>query len=107
MATKRDYKTWGTGLPEESEALEDLDDFCEEMGNITRAEATRFILIAWSKARRGKFQQMWGFASGNPTQQVSVSMDQLPPSAKETAAKKRNGNGTAAAKTLDLDEWPR
>ncbi len=102
MAKKRDYETWGTGLPEDSEALEDLDAFCEEMGNITRAEATRFILIAWSKARRGKFQQMWGFASGSPAQ-VNVSMDQTP-AAKGTAKRPRSSrNGTVAAQSIELD----
>ncbi len=102
MANKREYKTWGTGLPEDSEALEDLDAFCDEMGRITRAEATRFILIAWSKARRGKFQQMWGFASGSPAQ-VNVNMDQSAPLVKEAAARKRNSNGAVAAQALDLD----
>ncbi len=104
MAKKRDYETWGTGLPEESEALEDLDAFCEEMGNITRAEATRFVLIAWSKARRGKFQQMWGFASGSPAQ-VNVSMDQAAASAAKETEKRRHSsrNGTVAAQALDLD----
>lgn len=102
MAKKRDYETWGTGLPEGSEALEDLDAFCEEMGNITRAEATRFILIAWSKARRGKFQQMWGFASGSPAQ-LNVSMDAAPV-AKEAVKKSRSSrNGSVAAQAIDLD----
>lgn len=103
MAKKRDYETWGTGLPEGSEALEDLDAFCEEMGNITRAEATRFILIAWSKARRGKFQQMWGFGAGGPAQ-FNVSMDQsIMPAMKEPAKKRSSRNGAVAAQALDLD----
>ena len=40
-------------LPEGSTALSDLDAFCEEWGNISRADATQRIVIAWSKARRG------------------------------------------------------
>jgi hypothetical protein len=40
-------------LPESSTALSDLDAFCEEWGNISRADATQRLIIAWSKARRG------------------------------------------------------
>ena len=40
-------------LPEDSNALSDLDAFCEEWGNISRADATQRLIIAWSKARRG------------------------------------------------------
>ncbi len=63
MARRDDYEHWGMGLPAESEALSDLDDMCDELG-LQRGEVCRLIIITWSKARRGKVQELWGFTPG-------------------------------------------
>ncbi len=54
---------WKIGLPEESEAMADLDDLCKRTG-LQRAEVSRLILLTWSAARRGKVNEMWGFSPG-------------------------------------------
>lgn len=63
MARREDYEHWGMGLPMTSEALQDVDSVCEELG-LQRGEVCRLIVITWSKARRGKVQELWGFAPG-------------------------------------------
>ena len=63
MARREDYEHWGMGLPMASEALQDIDAVCEELG-LQRGEVCRRIVITWSKARRGKVQELWGFAPG-------------------------------------------
>ena len=106
---RQDYNHWSTGLPKDSDALADLDDFCTEMGGIERSEATRFILIAWSKSRRSQFGQMWGFGSLGAPQPVQVQakiQQESPvtrPSSKPVATK-NNTNGSAAAAGLTFDD---
>lgn len=51
---------WSTSLPKTHEALQALDAFCQEWGGLTRAEATRRILIEWEKLRSGKEVSAWG-----------------------------------------------
>lgn len=63
MARREDYEHWGMGLPIESEALQDVDMVCEELG-LQRGEVCRLIVITWSKARRGTVQELWGFTPG-------------------------------------------
>ncbi len=63
MARRHDYEHWGMGLPEGSEALQDVDTLCEELG-LQRGEVCRLLVITWSKARRGKVQELWGFTPG-------------------------------------------
>lgn len=107
---KANHKHWATSLPESSKALSDLDAFCNEMGGIERSEATRFILIAWSKARRGQFAAMWGFGSPMPASQSMIApTEPVPP--KETkpskTTKKRvpdvRPSAAADAAIADLD----
>jgi hypothetical protein len=104
MATKKDYASWQAGLRENSEELDDLDTFAEEMGGITRSEATRQILIMWSKARRGKLAQTYGFFASPmyPVNAVAPAMSSSG-STESKAAKRSKGNGSAAVKALDLD----
>ncbi len=61
---KDDWTYWTTGLPSASEALEDLEALARELGT-SKAEANRFLIVAWSKARRG--DQLWGMANGAAT----------------------------------------
>jgi hypothetical protein len=50
---------WSTSLPKNHEALQALDAFCNDWGGLTRAEATRRILIEWDKLCRGKEVSAW------------------------------------------------
>jgi len=104
MATKKDYASWQAGLRENSEELEDLDTFAEEMGGITRSEATRQILIMWSKARRGKLTQTYGFFAA-PTYPVNAAPAPSSPGTIERKAtiNRSKGNGNEAVQALDLD----
>ncbi len=51
---------WNTSLPKDHDALKALDAFCKEWGGLTRAEATRRLLIEWEKIRSGKEISSWG-----------------------------------------------
>src|SRR5262249_1315818 len=46
------FKTWKMGLPEDSEAWQDLLAYGRELG-MHPAETARVILVEWSQARRG------------------------------------------------------
>ena len=61
---KDGWAYWTTGLPDDSEALEDLQRLADELG-VTKAEANRLLLIAYSKAIHGKLSQLWGFNVGS------------------------------------------
>lgn len=102
---KAGWKSWETALPENSDAFRDLEDFCAEMGDIDRAIATRFILIAWSKARRGQLGQMWGFSFAGAGQVPSPAPAPVEP-VQESKKKELRGRQTvtkAAVDALDLD----
>src|SRR6266446_893528 len=58
---KDGWTYWTTGLPDDSEAFQDLQRLADELG-VTKAEATRLLLIAYSKASRGEWSQLWGFS---------------------------------------------
>src|SRR2546425_12260196 len=66
---KDDWTYWTTGLPTASEALDDLEALARELGT-SKAEANRFLIVAWSKARRG--DQLWGTAVGAAPTPFSV-----------------------------------
>ena len=97
-----------TGLPDHSEALEDLQRLADELG-VTKSEANRLLLIAYSKARRGAWSRLWGFPLEAPSQQVGA---QAPQSGSTEARgslagielQKRRRRGAAAAAALDFDE---
>jgi hypothetical protein len=57
-ATSDDY--WNTSLPKDHDALRELDAYCQEWGGLTRAEATRRLLIEWTLRRQGKDLSAWG-----------------------------------------------
>ena len=50
---------WTASLPKDHEALQALDAYCKEWGGLSRAEATRRILIEWSKIQRGQSISPW------------------------------------------------
>ncbi len=59
---KNGWTYWTTGLPDDSEALGDLQRLADELG-VTKAEANRLLLIAYSKASRGQWSGLWGFGA--------------------------------------------
>jgi hypothetical protein len=50
---------WTTSLPRDHEALRELDAYSQEWGGLSRAEATRRLLIEWTKIRRGQSISGW------------------------------------------------
>ncbi len=49
---RANFKIWKMGLPEDSEAWQDLLAYGRELG-MPPAETARVILVEWSQARRG------------------------------------------------------
>jgi hypothetical protein len=93
---KKEY--WGADLPKGSDALTELDQFCEDQGMITRSDATRMILIAWAKSRQGKETAVWSaqvMTSGNQPMQSSFEPRRAQPV-------QRPINNNAAAVELDM-----
>jgi hypothetical protein len=66
-ATTDDY--WNTSLPKDHDALRELDAYCQEWGGLTRAEATRRLLIEWALLRNGKDLSAW--SPGAPASEAS------------------------------------
>ncbi len=122
---KDDWTYWTTGLPTASEALDDLEALARELGT-SKAEANRFLIVAWSKARRG--DQLWGTAVGaapmgtapTPFSVLSSASpgefhareafaplplrDTPAPRTLSVQTLQRRKNGAAAAAALDLDD---
>jgi len=122
---KDDWTYWTTGLPSASEALEDLEALARELGT-SKAEANRFLIVAWSKARRG--DHLWGMANGAaamgaaptpfsmlPSSSIGeghASSQRTPIPLRDNATQRtlsmqtlqRRKNGAAAAAALDLDD---
>jgi hypothetical protein len=68
---------WNTSLPKQHEALQSLDAFCKEWGGLSRAEATRRILIEWDRLRRGKDISAWAPAA-SVTSAPAQPLQQMP-----------------------------
>jgi hypothetical protein len=102
MAIKKDYESWTASLRPGSEELEDLDSFAEDMG-MTRQEATRQILIMWSRARRGKLASTYGFFAG-PMYPMSTPQPVAMESPRPEATNKTKTNGRAAAAGITFDD---
>jgi hypothetical protein len=107
---KDGWTYWTTGLPDDSEALQDLQRLADELG-VTKAEANRLLLIAYSKAIRGEWSQMWGFSTGAviaspyligspPTQNGKAEIA----SVEERQLRRRRSAAAAAAVAFDLDD---
>ena len=105
-------------LPEDSIALDELDKYCEEWTK-TRTEATKDIMIAWAKARRGdpaallaSIGQPGLLAAMQPQAVVPASTVPSPEPAREATTteapapkptkRPRPVNGNAAAAELDI-----
>jgi hypothetical protein len=105
MGRKADAIYINYPLPDGSNALSDLDAFCEEWGNISRADATQRLIIAWSKARHGD-------SGAFGAMDIALSVTSAPTVTTETVATtslpenrpvtRRPLNGNAKAVELDL-----
>ena len=91
-----------TGLSNDSEALQDLQRLADELG-VTKAEATRLLLIAYSKASRGEWSQLWGFSMApvitSPHLVQNGKADII-----EVQQRRRRSAAAAAAVALDLED---
>jgi hypothetical protein len=56
---KSDEVYWTISLPKDHEALQALDAYCKEWGGLSRAEATRRLLMEWCKIQRGQSISPW------------------------------------------------
>jgi hypothetical protein len=102
MARDERKEYWGVDLPKDHPALQELDKFCTDEGMISRADATRMILVAWGKLRRGQSDSVW---PGAPTAQPVVQQQptQVQPLQGQGFERPRRAlNGNAAAVELDV-----
>jgi hypothetical protein len=105
MPRKADAVYTNYPLPENSSALSELDAFCEEWGNISRADATQRLIIAWSKARRGDpgaFGAMGIALSVTSAPTATTEPTLTPPVQDHRPVVRRPMNGNAKAVELDL-----
>jgi hypothetical protein len=104
---KDGWTYWTTGLPDDSEALRDLQRLADELG-VTKAEANRLLLIAYSKSTRGAWSQLWGFNAGvlMPSPNLAASSTAQNGKAEITRIERqqRHRRSAAAAAALDLDD---
>jgi hypothetical protein len=91
-----------TGLADDSETLQDLQRLADELG-VTKAEATRLLLIAYSKASRGEWSQLWGFSMApvitSPHLVQNGKADII-----EVQQRRKRSAAAAAAVALDLED---
>jgi len=94
---------WSTSLPRDHQALQTLDAYCQEWGGLSRAEATRRLLIEWDKLRRGESPATW--ISQQPSSQQSMAgSHQLIQQASGATNKPMRLNPTAKAASQSLDD---
>ena len=72
---------WGVSLPKDHDALKALDEYCQEWGGLSRPEATRRLLIEWSKLRQGQSVTAWT-ALSSPAASGAKKAPQHNPAAK-------------------------
>ncbi len=98
---KDGWTYWTTGLPDDSEALADLQRLADELA-VTKAEANRLLLIAYSKASRGEWSQLWGFSMAPVI--TSPRLVQNGRAAIIEVQQRRKRSAAAAAVALDLED---
>ncbi len=98
---KEEDEYWNTSLPKNHEALDELDAYCNEWGGLTRAEATRRLLIEWAKLRRGKEISGWvlNASSKLATSVSSEGVRRMPGGVQKLPL--TNSTAKAASKVLD------
>jgi hypothetical protein len=85
---RANFKTWKMGLPEDSEAWQDLLAYGRELG-MQPAETARVILVEWSQARRGHMS-------------LGCAMPELVRSVPQTPV--REGTGVSRSKRSEKDD---
>lgn len=91
-------------LPTGSTALQDLDAYRQEWGGISRAEATRQIIIAWSKVRHGELSALGAMGlslSAVPEMPQLPAPTERPPAVAERDTVEGRKPATAKRRTLD------
>ena len=92
-----------TGLPDDSEALADLQQLADELG-VTKAEANRLLLIAYSKASRGEWSQLWGFSMAPVVTSPYLVQNGKGDIRSIELQQRRRRSAAAAAVALDLED---
>ena len=100
---KDGWTYWTTGLPDNSEAFGDLQRLADELG-VTKAEATRLLLIAYSKASRGQWSQLWGFSMAPVITSPHLVQNGTGDIRSIELQQRRRRSAAAAAVALDLEE---
>ena len=100
---KDGWTYWTTGLPDDSEAFQDLQRLADELG-VTKAEATRLLLIAYSKASRGEWSQLWGFSMAPVITSPHLVQNGKGDIRSIELQQRRRRSAAAAAVALDLEE---
>jgi hypothetical protein len=78
MVTSRDnFKTWRMGLPEDSEAYQELLVYCREL-SLQPAETSRVIIAEWAQARRGRMTIGRGMPAFMPAVPAAPLADDQP-----------------------------
>ncbi len=103
---KDGWTYWTTGLPDDSKALADLQRLADELA-VTKAEANRLLLIAYSKASRGEWSGLWGLSIG-PVETTPYLLGAQNGRAADKRSievqQRRKRSATAAAVALDLED---
>jgi len=100
---KDGWTYWTTGLPDNSEAFQDVQRLADELG-VTKAEATRLLLIAYSKASRGQWSQLWGFSMAPVITSPHLVQNGKGDIRSIELQQRRRRSAAAAAVALDLEE---
>jgi hypothetical protein len=93
---------WNTSLPKDHDALRELDAYCQEWGGLTRAEATRRLLIEWTLRRQGKDLSAWG--PNGPVRFAASGASEVDKRAVGIVQKPHILNATAKAASQVLDD---
>jgi hypothetical protein len=101
---KDGWTYWTTGLPDDSEALADLQRLADELA-VTKAEANRLLLIAYSKASRGEWSGLWGFSVGpvGTTPYLVGALNGRAADKRSIEVQQRRKRSAAAAAAVALD----
>ena len=93
---------WTTSLPRDHDALQELDAYSQEWGGLSRAEATRRLLIEWMKIRRGQPISAW--IAQKSSQQGEPTLSEPAPREKEARNKVAITTSAAKAASRVLDD---
>lgn len=93
---------WTTSLPREHEALQGLDAYCREWGGLSRAEATRRLLIEWDKIRRGQPTTAW--VPNIPAHPMELDVSERAPRSAGTVKSSSSSTSSARSASQMLDD---